>query len=362
MLQKSTKIEEEFSNQDKQLNNVIDDVKSINTVLNENTPSYKVYAALFSYNSSEGLKVNILQDTIKNVAFEVAYSGSLAQFFIAKTGAFPRNRTVCFGHNSFFNHPSSDVMYISKEESPMPDIIFFGFQWVDGTNATAVDEGFIEVRVYDEIVEEPFNLHIEYYGSLPTQLNSKEAFQLFLQQQVADGCDNSDVTITSYKISIDSATGTKTLKANILGAEYLNLSGIFTSNIGLKIFELPESLIHVNVIYTALYALAIPSQLKILEAESFYGQALTGLPSTLEALYLNDSYSVEILGTLPASLQVIDIQGCGFTQSDLDRLADEFVVGAVPKKSWVSTNQATAAEPSEAKKELLDANVKSTTY
>jgi len=143
-----------------------------------------------------------------------------------------------------------------------------------------------------------------------------------------------------------------------LGAECFNLSGTFTSDVNLKIFELPESVTYLDVSDIALYALVIPSQVKTLYARGFSGQSLTGLPSTLKQLDVSNS-NLQVLGTLPAGLDVINIRQCNFSTTDLNRLVDEFVVGVVPsvakKKSWNSQSQNSNSQPS--KRDLLDANV-----
>lgn len=88
--------------------------------------------------------------------------------------------------------------------------------------------------------------------------------------------------------------------------------------------------------------------------------AISTLPNLV---YLSVAFNplIHILH-IPQSVVTLYLQYCNFNQSELNVLADEFLLGVLPKNIWNSNTQQTGAQPSAPKQALLTANVTSVTF
>jgi hypothetical protein len=146
----------------------------------------------------------------------------------------------------------------------------------------------------------------------------------------------------------------------------LNFTSIDVVPDGLEVLQIPSTVSTIPTLPSTLKQLNCGSNSNVTTVPTL-PSGLTGLtlsqtsnitsiptlPSSLISLEINGLSSISGLTTLPSTLTYLDIGGCNFTQSGLDTLVTQFLVGTLPKEYWDSTFQITGNTPSGSNQTLL---------
>jgi hypothetical protein len=146
----------------------------------------------------------------------------------------------------------------------------------------------------------------------------------------------------------------------------LNFTSIDVVPNGLEVLQIPSTVSTIPTLPSTLKQLNCGSNSNVTTVPTL-PSGLTGLtlsqtsnitsiptlPSSLISLEINGLSSISGLTTLPSTLTYLDIGGCNFTQSGLDTLVTQFLVGTLPKEYWDSTFQITGNTPSGSNQTLL---------
>ena len=146
----------------------------------------------------------------------------------------------------------------------------------------------------------------------------------------------------------------------------LNFTSIDVVPNGLEVLQIPSTVSTIPTLPSTLKQLNCGSNSNVTTVPTL-PSGLTGLtlsqtsnitsiptlPSSLISLEINGLSSISGLTTLPSTLTYLDIGGCNFTQSGLDTLVTQFLVGSLPKEYWDSTFQITGNTPSGSNQTLL---------